>query len=68
MHRTELTGPPLYSGVTSGGGPPTGFHPVTPRMVASDVSAEVDFLRVVFGATGEVHADRPADIRIATHW
>src|ERR1700694_3854793 len=42
----------------------TGFHSVTPRMVVKDVTAEVEFLRAVFGATGEVHADRPAEIRI----
>jgi PhnB protein len=44
--------------------PSTGFHSVTPRMVVSDVAAEVEFLRAVFDATGEVHADRPAEIRI----
>ena len=44
--------------------PPTGYHSVTPRMVVSDVVAAVEFLRVVFDATGEVHVDRPAEIRI----
>jgi PhnB protein len=44
--------------------PPTGFHSVTPRMVVPDVVAEVEFLRFVFHGTGEVHADRPAEIRI----
>jgi len=44
--------------------PPSGFHSVTPRIVVSDVSAAVAFLRAVFGAAGEVHADRPAEIRI----
>ncbi len=29
-----------------------------------DVQAQVDFLRAVFGATGEVDADRPADVRV----
>jgi PhnB protein len=33
-------------------------------MVVSDASAEVEFLRAVFGATGEVHLGRPAEIRI----
>ncbi len=33
-------------------------------MVVSDVSAEVEFLRSVFDAAGEVHDDRPAEIRI----
>ena len=33
--------------------PPTGHHTVTPRMVVSDVGGEVEFLRTLFGATGE---------------
>ena len=41
-----------------------GFHSVTPRMVVTDVEAAVEFLRAVFDATGEVHANRPAEIRI----
>ena len=44
--------------------PPTGYHSVTPRMVVSDVGGEVEFLRTVFGATGEIHADRPAEMQI----
>ena len=43
---------------------PTGFHSVTPRMFVSDVSAEVAFLDAVFDATGEVGANRPAQIHI----
>ncbi len=45
-------------------GLPPGFHSVTPRMVVSDVVAEVEFLRAVFDATGETHSDRPAEMRI----
>jgi len=37
---------------------------VTPRMVVTDAEAQVEFLRTVFGASGEVQADRPAEIRI----
>lgn len=37
---------------------------MTPRMVVSDAVAAVDFLRAVFAATCEVHADRPAEVRI----
>ncbi|MFI5313117.1 MAG: VOC family protein [Candidatus Dormibacteria bacterium] len=37
---------------------------MTPRMVVADVAAEVEFLRAVFGASGEAHPDRPAEIRI----
>jgi PhnB protein len=33
-------------------------------MIVSDVEAEVDFLRAVFGAQGEVHPGRPAELRI----
>jgi uncharacterized glyoxalase superfamily protein PhnB len=33
-------------------------------MVVEDVGAEVEFLRAVFGAAGEVRADRPAEVRI----
>jgi PhnB protein len=47
-----------------GGIPPTGYHSVIPRLVVSDVSAQVDFLRRVFGATGEVQPGRPAEMRI----
>lgn len=33
-------------------------------MVVPDAEAQVEFLRAVFGASGEVQADRPAEIRI----
>ncbi|MGH9018252.1 MAG: VOC family protein [Acidimicrobiales bacterium] len=48
----------------AGTGPPPGYRAVTPRMVVSDVAAAVEFLRVVFGATGEIPSGRPAEIRI----
>jgi uncharacterized glyoxalase superfamily protein PhnB len=32
--------------------------------VVPDVQAQVDFLRAVFDATGEVDADRPADVQV----
>jgi PhnB protein len=44
--------------------PPTGFRSVTPRMFVDDVAEQVDFLRAVFDARGEVHADRPAEVGI----
>ena len=44
--------------------PPPGFHSLTPRMVVTDVPAQADFLRAVFDATGDVQADRPAELRI----
>lgn len=33
-------------------------------MVVSDAAGNVGFLRAVFGATGEVHEGRPAELRI----
>ena len=50
--------------MTATSGPPPGFHSVTPRLVVSDITGQVEFLRFVFGATGEIHAGRPAEIRI----
>lgn len=41
-----------------------GFHSVTPRLVVEDAPALVEFLRTVFDATGEIHGDRPAEMRI----
>ena len=41
-----------------------GFHSVTPRLVVEDAGALVEFLRAVFGATGEIRGDRPAEMRI----
>jgi PhnB protein len=43
---------------------PPGYHTVTPRMVVGDVAAAVEFLGAVFGATGDVVAGRPAEVRI----
>jgi PhnB protein len=45
-------------------GPPAGFGSVTPRMFVADPLAQVEFLRVVFDAVGDVHPDRPAEVRI----
>jgi uncharacterized glyoxalase superfamily protein PhnB len=44
--------------------PRSGFHSVTPRIVVHDVEAQVEFLRAVFDATGEIEPGRPAEIRI----
>lgn len=41
-----------------------GFHSVTPRLVVADAAGLVEFLRTVFGATGTMHGDRPAEMRI----
>jgi PhnB protein len=49
---------------TNDDGPRAGYHSVTPRIVVSDVAAQVHFLRVVFDATGEVDRDRPTEVSI----
>jgi uncharacterized glyoxalase superfamily protein PhnB len=41
-----------------------GFHSVTPRIVVTDVDGQVQFLRDVFDAVGEIAPGRPAEIRI----
>ncbi len=41
-----------------------GYHTVTPRIVVDDVAAQVDFLRLVFEARGEVEPNRPAEMHI----
>ena len=41
-----------------------GYHTVTPRIVVKDVAAQIEFLRVVFEATGDVEPQRPSEIRI----
>ena len=43
---------------------PEGWTTITPRLVTRDVQGLVDFLKCVFGATGEAHAGRPAEIAI----
>jgi hypothetical protein len=45
-------------------GVPDGFHTVTPRIVVADAGALVRFLRVVFGATGELRIDAPSQLTI----
>ncbi len=50
--------------MSSNAAPRAGFHTVTPRLVVSDVDAQVGFLRDVFDGTGVVDAGRPAEIRI----
>lgn len=44
--------------------PRAGYHSVKPRIVVADVAGQVDWLRAVLGATGDVRAGRPAEIRI----
>ena len=50
--------------MTPSRGPRAGFPTVTPRIVTTDLDGLVAFLRDVFGATGDVVAGRPAELRI----
>jgi PhnB protein len=43
---------------------PDGYHTLTPRIVVTDLTAQVEFLRRAFGASGEVVEGRPAELRI----
>jgi PhnB protein len=43
---------------------PEGWHTVTPRIVAHDAKLLVEFLKQVFGATGEYLEARPSEVRI----
>jgi PhnB protein len=43
---------------------PEGWHTVTPRIVVRNPDGLVAFLRDVFGASGDVHLERPAEMRI----
>jgi PhnB protein len=43
---------------------PEGWHTVTPRIVVHDARQLVEFLRQVFGATGDYRPDRPSVMTI----
>jgi len=43
---------------------PAGWHTITPRIVVNDPELFVDFLKNVFGATGEFQDTRPSVITI----
>ena len=45
-------------------GIPEGRHSVTPRLVVHEPAKLVAFLKRAFGATGDLHLDRPSQIRI----
>ena len=45
-----------------------GFHSVTPRLVVADPGAQVEFLRTVFGASGEVRVSGRPRCGSATRW
>jgi hypothetical protein len=43
---------------------PEGWHSVTPRLVADDPAALVEFLRRAFEAVGAFHQDRPSEMTL----
>ena len=43
---------------------PAGWHTVTPRIIVHGARDLVDFVKHVFGATGEYRAQAPAELRI----
>jgi len=43
---------------------PEGWHTVTPRIVVRDAEGLVEFLRRVFGATGDYRPDLPSVVKI----
>lgn len=43
---------------------PDGWHTVTPRIIVRDPENLISFIRKVFDGRGELHAGRPAEIRI----
>jgi PhnB protein len=43
---------------------PAGWHTVTPRIIVSGAEKLVDFVRGVFGATGDYRPEAPAELRI----
>src|SRR5262245_1638819 len=43
---------------------PEGWHTVTPRIVANDAKSLVEFLKQVFGATGDYLDTRPSVMKI----
>jgi PhnB protein len=63
-NRLESVGTPAIIRWMSQPDLPAGYHTVTPRMVVTDPSAELAFLRSVFQATGELRPDGPAEVRI----
>jgi uncharacterized glyoxalase superfamily protein PhnB len=48
----------------SSGFSPEGWHTVTPRIVARDAERLIEFLKQVFGATGDYRPDRPSVMTI----
>jgi uncharacterized glyoxalase superfamily protein PhnB len=43
---------------------PPGRRTVTPRIFTADVEGLADFVKLVFGAEGKIHADHPTELTI----
>jgi PhnB protein len=43
---------------------PAGWHTVTPRIIVHGAETLVEFVKNVFGATGQYHAHAPAELRL----
>ena len=43
---------------------PAGWHTVTPRIIVHGAEQLVEFVKNVFGATGQYHAHAPTELRI----
>ena len=43
---------------------PAGWHTVTPRIVVHGAAQLVEFVKHVFGATGQYHPHAPAELRL----
>lgn len=64
MDRRSRSSVLAHSTTMSPTSPRSGYRSVTPRLVVSDVAAQVRFLRAVFDAKGEVEVSRPAELDI----
>lgn len=43
---------------------PAGWHTVTPRIIVPGAEKLVEFVKSVFGATGQYHPQAPAELRL----
>jgi uncharacterized glyoxalase superfamily protein PhnB len=43
---------------------PPGWHTVTPRIIVEGAEQLVEFVKRVFGATGQYHPQRPAELKL----
>jgi PhnB protein len=43
---------------------PPGWHTVTPRIIVKGAEQLVEFVKKVFGATGQYHPQRPAELKL----